>query len=84
MSYIQGLKGKRESAGLSQNELARKAGVDRATIARCENGYNVRPEKANLIRNALNKEEMYRGAPLPDTIIVDGGKTGEFPKRKKK
>jgi transcriptional regulator with XRE-family HTH domain len=83
MAYVEGLKARREKAGLSQNQLARLAVVDRQTVSRCENGYNVRPEKANLIRNAINRLEIYKSDPMPESSIKDDGKIGEFPKKNK-
>jgi len=84
MAYIDGLEGYRQKAGLSQNALARMAGVDRATISRAENQYNIRTEKAHLILRALNSTSEYSRNKIPPEKIIDGGKSGVFPKTKNK
>ena len=71
MAYIAELKELRISLGWSQAELARKAGIDRDTVYRCENEYNVQEPKCALIKRALETA----GCVQP-VQIVSGGRAG--------
>jgi transcriptional regulator with XRE-family HTH domain len=42
-------------AGLSKAELARRAGVDEATVTRAETGKRVQAHKASLIAQAISQ-----------------------------
>lgn len=47
--------GAREALGLTQQQLADKAGVSRLTVFNFEQGHNVRPATKQKIRNALER-----------------------------
>ena len=84
MAYVEDQEKFRKKAKLSKSKLARAAEVDRATVVRSENKYNIRDENAQAILDALNSTEKYKESPIPDTKIIDGGKTGEFPPKDKR
>ena len=45
----------REDAGLTQRELAEKAGVPQSTVARSECGYSTSTKTLSNLANAMNK-----------------------------
>ena len=45
----------REDAGLTQRELAEKAGVPQSTVARIECGYSTSTKTLSKLSNAMNK-----------------------------
>ncbi len=45
----------REDAGLTQRELAEKAGVPQSTVARIECGYSTSTKTLSKLANAMNK-----------------------------
>lgn len=48
---------RREAAGLSLRELARRADLNRGTISRIERGWPASPEQAQALLAALEKGE---------------------------
>lgn len=67
------IKARRERLGMSHRTLAKESGVDRATIARLEEGGTVRGASAGAIVAALDRleEEMsgpYDPSPGDDTV----------------
>lgn len=81
MAYIPNLKTWRLAASMSQSELARLAGVDRATLARAENAYSAQETKCHAILQALIDSGKCRHAIDPTVAIVDGGQPGPMKKR---
>ncbi len=76
MPYIVSLKNLRLGIGLSQAKLAGRAGVDRETISRSENGYAIQELTCGRIRNALI------AAGLPEPVVIDpGGIQGPQPRK---
>jgi predicted transcriptional regulator len=84
MPYIAQLKGLRLGLGMSQAELARMARVDRATVARCEEGYSITELSCAKIIIAMKEEARARHLEEPDPRIEDGGVRGSFLSRLKK
>ncbi len=82
MSYIPHLRQLRFGQGWSQAKLARQSGLDRTTIAKCENGHSVSDLSCARIKNAL--DAAYGGKPILEIVVVEGGKTDDFPKDRKK
>ena len=80
--YIPNLSALRLRCGLSQAGLARKAGIDRATVSRCENGYFVMDIKAAAIEIAIREEAGKKNISVSEMKIMPGGKIEEFPKKK--
>lgn len=72
MAHIPKLKSLRMQAGLSQAKLARRADVDRNTVAAAENKKNCQELKCHLIIDGLNKAYYEEnGGPLdPKEYIV--------------
>lgn len=72
MSYVAKLREHRLNIPLSQAKFAAKAGVDRETIARCEQGYAVQDVSCAFIKKAL----VELGIAAKDIEIVAGGRSG--------
>ena len=72
MSYVARLREHRLNIPLSQAKFAAKAGVDRETIARCEQGYMVQDVSCAYIKKAL----IGLGIAAKDIEIVPGGQSG--------
>lgn len=55
----------RNAASLSQMQLAETAGIDVQTVARCEQGYDVRVSSFAAIAAALgvSLDDLWRGGP---------------------
>jgi len=81
MPYIPKLSDYRLRLGWSQAELARKAGIDRATVSRCENGYAVTDVSCATIKSALEAEAELRRVQLQGLTVIEGGKNGDMPKK---
>lgn len=84
MPFIVDLKKVRLRLGLSQGELARKAGVDRETISRCENAYVVTELSCARIEQALQALAKSLNETLPSITTNSGGKNGPKPAKGKK
>lgn len=84
MPYIPNSGVFRLRCGLSQAALARKAGIDRATVSRCEHGYAIMDIKCAAIENAIKEEAAKKGVSVSEMVIAPGGNVGEFPKKKGK
>jgi DNA-binding XRE family transcriptional regulator len=68
--FVGGLRRQREQAGLSLSEVARRSGIDKATLSRLENGFYPNPTVNTLARYAraigkrlvLGFEDFTRGS----------------------
>jgi DNA-binding XRE family transcriptional regulator len=84
MPYVPKLKAYRLELGWSQAELARRAGIDRATVARCENEYFVNEVScANMVR-VVREDAKTKRILLDGLAINPGGKPGGMPKKGQK
>lgn len=60
MKYVNNLKDLRKKAGLTQDELAKKIGISKRTLAYWENGEsNIKPKKAELLADYFNVQVPY-------------------------
>lgn len=60
MKYVNNLKDLRKKAGLTQDELAKKIGISKRTLAYWEKGEsNIKPEKAKLLADYFNVQVPY-------------------------
>jgi transcriptional regulator with XRE-family HTH domain len=76
MAHIPRLHEYRMKSKLSQAALARLADIDRETVSRAENGFNVQDVKCAQILDALNNVAPFKKAPLQDSAVSSGGKAG--------
>lgn len=79
MPYFDTLKTLRERAGIRVSILAKKARVDRGTIARIEKHHNSTPETLHSVINSLNSLHYENNAEGPidyETVVTEESKYG--------
>ncbi len=81
MPYITKLNSLRLRLNWSQAKLAGKAGIDRATVSRCENEYSITDVSCSKIQDALLTEAAIRNINLGTIVIDPNGEAGSVPKK---
>lgn len=84
MKYVNNLKDLRKEAGLTQDELAKKIGISKRTLAYWEKGENnIKAEKANELAKLFNVSVSYllgysdkKEPYYDDEILLDNGSGG--------
>ena len=84
MKYVNNLKYLRKEAGLTQDELAKKIGISKRTLAYWEKGENnIKAEKANELAKLFNVSVSYllgysdkKEPYYDDEILLDNGSGG--------
>jgi transcriptional regulator with XRE-family HTH domain len=80
---------RRKDLGITQEELAQKAGVPQSSVARLESGeHNINIKTLILIAEALDTKLEIRLSPIvmptPSKFNIDLPQSGKTPKRRKR